>query len=320
MARRVVAVFGGSGFIGRYVVRALVARGDTVRAAVRHPDTAHFLRPMGDVGQVVLVQANLRDEASVARAVAGADAVVNAAGIYRQSGAQTFRAVHADGYERLARAAHAAGVRHFVQLSGIGVDLESPSAYVRSKAEGEAAARREFAEATVLRSSVVFGIDDSFFNQLAAIARVSPLLPLFGHTMADAGQTRIQPVYVGDVAAAVVAALDDPRAAGVTYELGGPRAYSYREVWSLILAIVNRRRLMVPIPFALARIQAGLLAILPNPPLTRDQLVLMEQDNVPASGAKGLADLGIKPTPVDAVLPRYLARFRRGSRASRPSF
>lgn len=311
MEQRIVTVFGGSGFIGRYVVRALAAAGDAVRVAVRHPDAAHFLRPMGDVGQVAIMQANLRDDASVARAVAGAAAVVNAVGAYVEAGAQTYAAIHVEGYGRVARAARAAGAERLVHISGIGANPASRSAYIRSKGEGEALVRREFPAATILRPSAVFGPEDALFNQLAAVARLAPVLPIFGHTPADAGTTRVQPVYVGNVAQAVANALDDPAARGAIYELGGPKAYTYRELWQLVLKVTGRRRLMVPIPFALARVQAALLELLPNPPLTRDQLTLLETDNLPAPSARGLADLGIVPTPAEAVIPRYLDRFRR---------
>jgi NADH dehydrogenase len=311
MEQRIVTVFGGSGFIGRYVVRALAAAGDAVRVAVRHPDTAHFLRPMGDVGQVAIMQANLRDDASVARAVAGAAAVVNAAGAYVETGAQTYAAIHVEGYGRVARAARGAGIERLVHVSGIGADPGSRFAYVRSKGDGEAEVRREFPAATILRPSAVFGPEDALFNQLAAVARLAPVLPIFGHTLADAGTTRVQPVYVGDVAQAVVKALADRAACGTIYELGGPKAYTYRELWQLVLAVTGRRRLMLPIPFALARIQAALFELLPNPPLTRDQLTLLETDNLPAPGARGFADLGIAPTPAEAVIPRYLDRYRQ---------
>ena len=311
MNPRVVTIFGGSGFLGRHLVRRLASGGVAIRAAVRDSEAAQFLKTAGDAGQIVPVQANLRDEASVAAAVAGADAVVNLIGILYQSGRQTFAAVHAEGAERAARAAAAAGVTRYVHVSAIGADVAAPSAYGRSKAAGEHAARSAFPTATIVRPSVVFGPEDDFFNRFAALARLLPVLPLYGHGFADAGATRFQPVYVGDVAEALARVLGDPATAGRTYELGGPTVYSFRELMVLLLAQTGRRRLLVPVPFALGRLQAAFLELLPVRPLTRDQLRSLERDNVVSDTALTLADLAIAPTPVEAVVPSYLARFRR---------
>ncbi len=305
MASGLVTVFGGSGFIGRHFVKRLAESGRRVRVAVRDPVAADYLKPMGDVGQIVPVQANLRHEASVAAAVAGAEAVVNLVGILFEAGPQRFAAVHAAGAGRVAAAAAAAGAARLVHVSAIGADPDSEARYAQSKAAGEAAAREAFPGVTIVRPSVVFGPEDDFFNRLAALARISPVMPLIG------GNTRFQPVYVGDVAAALCAILDDPETAGKTYELGGPRVYSFADLIRLLLREIGRRRLLVPVPRFVAMFEAGFLELLPKPPLTRDQVRLLDHDNVVGDEALTLADLGVTPTPLEGVLPTYLARFRR---------
>jgi len=282
-----------------------------VRAAVRDPVGAAHLKPLGNVGQIVPMRADLTDEAAVAAAVDGADSVINLVGILHERGTQRFQAVQADGPNRLARLAREAGVRHFLQISAIGADANSPSAYQRSKAAGEAGARRSFPDAPVIRPSIVFGPGDSFFNRFASMARFMPALPLIG-----GGHTRFQPVYVGDVADAIVKALDAPEAAGKTFELGGPRVASFRALMELMLAEINRRRMLVPLPFALAKVEAAFLEFLPSPPLTRDQVTMLERDNVCAPAMPGLVDLGIEPTAMEAILPTYLDIYRRGGRFS----
>ena len=304
-----VTVFGGSGFIGRYLVKRLAARGARVRVAVRDPEAAAFLKPMGDVGQVAPVATNIRNAASVARAVDGADAVVNCVGILFERGRQRFDAVHGAGAARIAEVAAAAGVERLVQVSAIGADLESSSAYARSKAAGEAAVLDAFPSASVLRPSVVFGPEDDFFNRFGALATILPALPLIG-----GGETRFQPVYVGDVADAIVAVLDSAEAAGKTYELGGPRVYTFKELMQVVLEQTGRRRLLLPLPFGLAKFEAAFLQLLPTPPLTMDQVELLKSDNVVSADTPGLGDLGITPTSVDAIVPSYLFRYRRGGR------
>lgn len=304
---RLITVFGGTGFIGRHVVRNLASRGNRVRVAVRHPEQGLFLKTLGEVGQIDLAAANLRDPESVARAVEGANAVVNCVGILFQSGRQRFAQIHGEGAGLVARAAAAAGATAMVHVSAIGADAKSPAAYARTKAAGEAAVRAAFPRAAILRPSVVFGPDDQFFNRFAALARISPVLPLIG-----GGKTRFQPVYVGDVAAAIVAALDDPAAAGKVFELGGPRAYSFRDLMRMVLRETGRRRLLLPLPFALAMIQGLFFELLPTPPLTRDQVRLLRRDNVADPGKPGLRELGIEPTPVEGMVETYLARYRRG--------
>lgn len=301
----VVTVFGGSGFIGRYVVEKLAKRGWMIRVAVRRPDDALFLKTAGQLGQIAPIAANIRDQRSVEAVIAGADAVINLVGILFESGPQRFAKVQAEGPGRIAAAAAAAGVRQMVHISAIGADSASPAAYGRSKAAGEQAVRAAFPAATILRPSIVFGPEDGFFNRFAAMTRLSPALPLIG-----GGRTRFQPVYVVDVADAVLAALERPDAAGQTYELGGPGTYSFRELMQLLLQEIGRRRLLIPIPFALASIQGALLQYLPSPPLTLDQVRLLKRDNVVSPGAKGLADLGIAPTAVEVILPTYLDKYR----------
>lgn len=302
-----VAVIGASGFIGRYVVQRLAARGAVIAAIVRDVERANVLQPMGDVGQIARIRASLLDEARLAQALAGADAVVNLAGILYERGTQSFEAIHHEGPARLGRLAHAAGVKHFVHVSALGAAADSPSAYARSKAAGETALRAAFPSAVILRPSIVFGPEDEFFNRFAAMAQFVPALPLIG-----GGKTRFQPVYVGDVADAVVKAIGDPSAAGRTYELGGPRVYTFKELMQLVLAETRRRAALIPVPFALASLEAAFLELLPTPPLTRDQVKLLKGDNVVAPGAPTLKDLGIAATAVEAVLPTYMDRYRRG--------
>ncbi len=304
--RGVATVFGGSGFLGRYVVKRLAAAGYTVRVAVRDPEAALFLKPMGSVGQVVLLSASVTDDAAVARAVDGAAVVVNLVGILAEAQPGDFRRIHAQGAGRVAKAAAAAGVRHFVQVSAIGAAASARSLYASSKGEGEQAVRAAFPGAVILRPSLVFGPEDAFFNRFGAMAAMAPVMPVI------AGSSRFQPVYVGDVADAVMAALAREDAAGRTFELGGPRVWTFRELLAWILRQTGRKRPLVAIPMALANLQATLLEKLPGKLLTRDQLLLLGQDNVVAPGAAGLAALGITPTPVELVVPRYLQRFRQG--------
>jgi NADH dehydrogenase len=314
-AGRRVTVFGASGFIGRYVVKRLTARGFVVRAAVRDPIAAAFLKPMGVVGQVVPLRADITDAAAVAEAVAGAEIVINLVGILHESGRQRFDAVQAQAPELAAAAAKRAGVGQFIQISAIGADAASPSHYARSKAAGEAGARRNFPAAVVLRPSIVFGPEDDFFNRFAGMARFMPFLPLIG-----GGRTRFQPVYVGDVAEAILRVIDNPSAAGKTYELGGPQIASFKELMQMMFAETGRPRALIDVPFAIARLKASILEKLPAPLLTRDQVAMLERDNVASPELPGLAELGIEPTAMAAILPRYLEIFRRGGRYSSSRF
>jgi NADH dehydrogenase len=304
--RSVATVFGGSGFIGRYVVKRLAAAGHIVRVAVRDTEAALFLKPMGAVGQIVPLYAPLSNPADVARAVQGADLVVNLVGILAERRAGDFQRVHGDGAGNIAKASAAAGVTRLVQVSAIGADPASPSLYAQSKAAGEAAMRAAFPETAILRPSVVFGPEDQFFNRFAAMAQIAPCMPVIS------GATRFQPVYVADVADAIIAALNLPEAAGVSYELGGPQVWTMRELLAWILQQTQRRRPLVSVPAGLARLQAAVLERLPGKLLTRDQLLLLQRDNVVADGAPGLAELGVQATPVELVVPAYLARYRAG--------
>ena len=308
----IVTVFGGSGFIGRYVVQRLARDGWTIRVAVRHPARAKFLKPLGDIGQITPLCVPLQDAGAVAAALSGADAAINLVGVLFESGRQRFQAVQAEGAGTVAAAAAAAGVESLVQISAIGASPDSASAYARSKAEGEAAVRAAFPEAVILRPSVVFGPEDGLFNRFAEMTRFSPALPLIG-----GGRTRFQPVHVGDVAGAVMKALSDPACRGKVYEVGGPNVYSFRELMELLLVAIGRKRMLVNLPFGLARLQATFLELLPQPPLTRDQVTLLRDDNVVTPGALTLQDLGIEPTAPEAVIPTYLDRYRPGGRFGR---
>ena len=303
-----VTVFGASGFLGRHIVRTLARKDFRIRAAGRRPDLMGHLQPLGRVGQIQPVQANIRFPASVEAAVRGASIVVNLAGILAESGRQSFDGVHARGAETVARAAAAAGAT-LIHVSALGADPRSPSHYARSKAAGEAAVLAAVADTVILRPSIVFGPEDAFFNRFAALARMLPALPLIG-----GGETRFQPVFVGDVADAVALAADGKAAPGV-YELGGPDITSFRELMQYVLATIERRRLLVPIPFGLARLQAELLQYLPGAPLTPDQVELLRTDNVVSEAAlrdgRCFAGLGIEPTAIGAIVPSYLWRFRK---------
>jgi NADH dehydrogenase len=307
---QLVTIFGGSGFIGRYIARRLAREGWRVRVAVRRPNEALFVRTYGVVGQVEPVFANIRDDASVAAALSGADAVVNCVGVLAEDGRNTFEAVQAEGAERIARLAAAAGIVRFVQLSAIGADPESDSSYARTKAAGEAAVLRHVPSAVILRPSIVFGTEDQFFNRFAAMTRMSPVLPLVG------AETRFQPVYVDDVAQAAVTGVLGTAQPGV-YELGGPEVANFRSLMQTMLEVIRRRRMIVGLPVWLGRAMGAVFDFLSTltvglvkGPITRDQARNLARDNVVGPGAKGLTDLGIAPVAMEAVLPDYLWRFR----------
>jgi NADH dehydrogenase len=305
MIKPLVVVFGGSGFLGRHTVRALAKAGYRIRVATRWPNLAQHLPPMGHVGQIQLFKCNVLEQDQVAAAVERAGAVINLVGILNQTGGQGFEDVHVDAAETIAKAARAAGVQSLVHVSAIGADAESPSSYARSKAKGEERVRAAFADATVLRPSIVFGPEDGFFNKFAWLARMLPALPLVG-----GGKTKFQPVFVGDVAEAIVKCLGDVATRGKTYELGGPNVYSFKELMQIVLTVTDRRRLLVPLPFLVASIQGAVLGLLPGKLLTLDQVRLLKSDNVVSAGALTLADLGIVPDSIQAVVPSYLWRFR----------
>ncbi|SFB13516.1 NADH dehydrogenase [Poseidonocella pacifica] len=307
---KLVTIFGGSGFVGRHIARRMAKEGWRVRVAVRRPNEAMFVRPYGVVGQVEPVFCNIRDDQSVAEATRGADAVVNCVGVLAESGKNTFESVQAEGAERIARVAAAHGIARMVHISAIGADADSESAYARTKAEGEAAVLRHMPDAVILRPSIIFGPEDSFFNRFASMSRLGPVLPVVG------AETKFQPVYVDDVAHAAVLGVLGKAGPGV-FELGGPDVNTFRELMQQMLKVIRRRRFIADIPFGLANIIAGGLGFaqsltggLFTAPITRDQVANLRNDNVVSEGARGFAELGIVPTASEAVLESYLWRFR----------
>jgi len=308
-AETLVTVFGGSGFLGRHLVRALARAGYRVRPAVRRPDLAGHLQPLGRVGQIHAVQANLRYPGSVEAAVRDADVVINLVAVLYERGKQTFEAVQAEGASTVARAAAAAGAR-LIHVSALGADPDSSSLYARTKAAGEAAVLATVPDATIFRPSIMFGPEDDFFNRFAAMARLSPFLPLIG-----GGETKFQPVFVGDVAQAILKATGGAAKGGTIYELGGPKVHSFKQLMEYVLAVTERKRLLLPIPFGLAKLQAMILQLLPTPLLTPDQVESLRTDNIVSDAAQAegrtLAQLGIEPAALEAIVPSYLWRFRK---------
>lgn len=306
---RLVTVFGGSGFVGRYAVNALADAGYRVRVACRRPDLAGFLLPLGNVGQIQLVQANLRYRWSIDRAMEGADTAVNLVGLLAEGGRQSFDGVQARGAGWVAEAAAAAGAG-MVQVSAIGADEDSTANYARTKGEGERLVGEAAPKAIILRPSIIFGPEDDFFNRFASMARFSPILPLIG-----GGETRFQPVYVGDVAAAIVESVSGRITGGTVWELGGPEILTFRECMERMLSTIGRSRPLVSLPFGLAKVIGGFAQYLPGAPLTPDQVELLKSDNVvsDAMREKGrtLGDMGINPTAAGAILPHYLVRYRK---------
>ena len=303
---RLVTIFGGSGFLGRHIVRALANDGWRIRVAVRRPNVAHFLKPMGRVGQIQLLKTNVNDDASVDAAMRGADAAINLVGVLVSSGSQNFRALHAQAAERIAKAAAAHGVARLLHVSAIGANANSSSLYARTKADGEKRVRAAFPGATIFRPSIVFGPEDDFFNRFGWLARMAPALPLIG-----GGKTRFQPVYAGDIAQAAARVLNDTSTAGKLFELGGPEVMTFKEIMQLVMKETHRKPLLIPVPFGLAKFQGLILGLLPKPMLTLDQVRLLETDNVVAPGALGLGELGVTATAAEAILPSYLWRFRK---------
>jgi NADH dehydrogenase len=304
-----VTVYGGSGFLGRHVVRALAKRHYRIRVAVRRPELAGHLQPLGRVGQINVVQANLRNAASVEAAARDAHVLINLVGILYERGRQRFDAVHAFGAEQVALAANAHGAG-LVHVSAIGADENSRARYARSKAQAEKLVLAAQPQAVIMRPSIIFGPEDDFFNRFASLARMAPALPLIG-----GGATRFQPVFVGDVAAAIADAVDGKTRAGTTYELGGPEVRTFKELMQFVLATIERKRLLVPLPFFAAKLQACILQFAPTPPLTPDQVEMLRSDNVVSEAAKAqgrtLQGLGIEPDSIEAIVPSYLWRFRK---------
>ncbi|WP_321337322.1 complex I NDUFA9 subunit family protein [uncultured Cohaesibacter sp.] len=309
-AGKIVTVFGGSGFLGRHVVRALANEGYRIRVAVRRPDLAGFLQPLGTVGQIMPIQANLRDQASVAHAIDGSDAVVNLVGILFESGKATFDGVHHIGAKMIAGETAKAGITHMVQISAIGAAADSPSAYARSKAKGEEAVLNALPDAIIVRPSLLIGPEDDFFNKFAAIAKLSPFLPLVG-----GGDTQFQPAFVGDVGQVIALGVKGALVAGTTYELGGPEIKSFKQLLAMTLDETHRKRLLLPLPFWAASTMGWFFEKLPmKPVLTRDQVKLLKRDNVVSEQAildhRTFEGIGLTPVAIESVIPSYLWPYR----------
>lgn len=318
MTTKLVTIFGASGFIGRYIVRRLAAQGYRIRAAVRQPHLAEFLKPAGAVGQIQIVRANVGDEDAARKAMQGADIVINLVGILYETGAQKFDKIQAEAPGLLARLAKETGAETFIQMSALGANAGAEAKYARTKAQGEAAVRAAFPDAHIVRPSIVFGTEDEFFNRFAAMARLFPVLPLIG-----GGKTRFQPVYVDDVAAALEALATDSDLPPAIWELGGPEVRTFKELMQTMLKIIGRSALLVPLPFALAKVQGFFLGLLPKPILTMGQVDLLKADNVVGmtdEAVNTFADLGIAPKAIETVVPDYLYRFRKHGQFSEGSF
>lgn len=306
---KIATVFGGTGFVGRQIVRELADAGYTIKVATRVPERAYFLKPAGAVGQVVPFACDYSDEKSIAEAVKGADVVVNCIGILFEKGKKrTFKRVHVELPAAIGKASTQAGVRAMVHISALGAD-KGDSKYALSKLAGEKAVLKAFPNVSILRPSVIFGEDDDFFNMFAEMSRFTPFLPLIG-----GGETKFQPVYVGDVADAALKAIKDPQARGAVFELGGPDIVSFKEIYEMLFKYTGRRRCLINLPYGLAKVQATFMSVLPKPPLTRDQVESLKTDNIVSAKAKGLADLGVQPKTMDLILPTYLEGYRAGGR------
>ncbi len=317
MSDVILSDIGGSGFVGRHLVRSLAQRGYLVRPAVRRPDLAGHLQPLGNVGQIMPVQANVRFPDSVVAACHGSDIVINLTGVLYSAGNQTFDAIHVFGAEASAKAAKQAGAAAFIQMSALGADAASTSAYARTKAQGEERARSNFPGAIIVRPSVIFGPEDDLFNRFAGMARIAPVLPLIG-----GGKTMFQPVYAGDVAEGITRLAAEPQQhTGEAFEFGGPEQLSLKQIFEYTLEATGRQRILVPVPFGLAKVMAAVLGLLPRPLLTRDQVELLRSDNVVSEAAtadeRTLAGLGIKPQGIEAIVPSYLYRYRKAGQFTR---
>lgn len=316
-SEKIVTLIGGSGFIGRHIVRALAKRGYRIRVACRRPDLAGHVQPLGTPGQIMPVQANVRFPASLAAACDGATAVVSLTGVLSSRGAQSFDAIHVFGAEASARAAKAAKAQVFIQMSALGADADSGSEYGRTKAAGEAKARAAFPGAIILRPSIVFGPEDNFFNQFAGLSRLAPALPLIG-----GGQTKFTPLFVGDLAEAIARLIDKCEASGLTYELGGPEVFSFKQLMEFTLETIGRKRLLVPVPWPIAKVMGTVMGLLPFAPLTADQVELLKTDNVVSEAAaregRDLTGLGITGRSIQGIVPSYLYRYRRAGQFTVP--
>lgn len=300
-----VTIFGGSGFVGRTLVQKLAALGAVIRVGVRRPEKALFLKPLGDVGQITPLKVNVLHLKEVEAFCEGADVVINLIGILYEKKRWTFEAVHVEAAQNIAKAARKAGVKRLLHMSALGTDLKSPSKYAQTKAKGEQALLKSFPTATVFRPGVIFGPDDAFLNRFATMALLSPVLPSFGK-----GETKFQPVYVGDVVDAFLAALEDPKSLGNTYELTGPDTFTFDEIMTVVQEYTKRKKILLHLPYAVGKLMGRVLECLPTPPLTRDQVILLEKDNIKDKNSKGFKELGLVPTPLRAIVPLYLERFQ----------
>lgn len=327
MSSQVVTVFGGTGFIGRHVIQRLVRQGALIRVPTRDTEAANYLKPMGEIGQIAPIPCDITDKASIARAIDGSDQVVNLIGILSKWGRSTFENIHVEAARAIAEAASEAGVKQLVHVSALGASADSAALYARTKAAGEEAVKSAFDGAAIVRPSAIFGSDDHFFNMFAGLARFTPIMPVFGCPLIPElklfgldtpidfdlygdGGTKLQPVYVGDVADAIIKILDTPTLAGQTYELGGPKVYSFKAMLDLVLKECGRPRILLPYPFALAKFVAFFLELLPKPLLTRDQVELLKTDNVVSGDLPGFKELALTPSSAEAILPTYLRRYR----------
>lgn len=306
MDSKLVTIVGGTGFVGRYIVKLLAQQGYRIRIICRNPDAALHLKTAGSVGQIALVSGNLADPDSLFGKLDGSYAVINLVGVLFEAGRQSFTNLHAQGAEKLAKMAKSAGIPHFIHMSSLGIDKAKGSQYARSKTLGERAVLAAFPEATILRPSVIFGAEDQFYNRFASMASLAPALPLIG-----GGKSKLQPVYVGDVAQAVAHCLERSDTQGKIYELGGPHIFTLRQILTYILRTIEKPRLLAPLPFGLASLVGTIGELMPRPPLTRDQVKLLKTDNVVSPDALTFADLGIQPTSVEMVVPYYLKRFNK---------
>jgi uncharacterized protein YbjT (DUF2867 family) len=314
---KIVTLIGGSGFVGRHIARALAKRGYRIRVGCRRPDLAGHVQPLGTPGQIMPIQVNVRYPASLAAACDGAYAAMNLTGVLSSGGAQSFEAVHVFGAEACAKAARTAKASVFIQMSALGADVNSGSEYAKSKGQGEVRAKAAFPGAVILRPSIVFGPEDNFFNQFAGMSRLAPALPLIG-----GGVTKFTPVFVGDVAEAVAKLIDAGEATGKTYELGGPEVFTFKQLLEFTLDTIGRKRLLLPLPWPVAKVLGTVLGVMPGAPLTADQVELLKTDNVVSDAAtregRDLSGLGITPSSIQGIVPSYLYRFRKAGQFTAP--
>ncbi len=314
MNNNIVTIFGGSGFVGRHIVEILASKGAIIRVAVRNPNRAKFLQPLGDVGQINFIKSNIIDSNSVDEAIKGSDHVVNLVGTFSNKGSENFNSIHYEGTKYISKACRKYNIKNFVHVSAIGADLKSNARYHQTKKIGEEAVMLNFPDSTILRPSIIFGSQDNFFNLFATIAQFTPVMPVFGDTIISYGKTLYQPVFVEDVAEAIVLSIEKESFKGNIYELGGPTVYSFKEIIEMILNYTGKRRFLIPFPYAIMNIVATFNEILPLKYPTRDQVKQMKMDNIVNTEALTFEDLGIKPSPVEAIVPAYLSKFKKSQK------